>query len=609
MPVNETGTITLKLVAQDLMTGQVGKAIAGMDKMAQKGGIVGSVFQGMGQKLGQMLNPLGLITDGIGMVTDVLSESIKKAMDEQAGIERLGAALKANIPAWKGNTDAIEGVIAAREKLAFSDGEQRDALSLLVARTHDVTKALELEREAMDLARLRGMSLADAATVIGKVYSGNVAILQRYGIAVKKGSTAAEALASIQKQAAGQAETYANTAQGSFESLQIAIDDAEESIGTHLLPTMQKLAVFARDVVVPAINGIADTLAATGPILGVFADLVTGNLAQAEQDMVSAAEHAGQQVVVGLVNGMVVAKPRTTVSDLFNSILDQSKLFGKAYGAGQDIGKSIALGLSRTPEDLAKAMAPVAGIIDATWEDVTRKTKHGIKHGLKLTMHTELQDAKKQGELDAAAVRYAITHPFEGQDLENFYHRKLHAAMKRLKDAEHTGSLSAQAVALADVNKYQALLAQMVAGDKAVIDQLWAEIGKTGVIQGAISKLRDIVHGRSGDVGGSTVHPSGTGEHPAHKNPHPGVGGNARGGVATGWRWVGEEGRELVNFGSPSAVIPHGASEKASGGSVTVHLHYSPQMSTASPREAQQMAEAFLPHMRRAMERNGLAVG
>ena len=41
-------TITLKLVAQDLATGNISKAIGKIDTLAKRGGIAGSVFQGIG---------------------------------------------------------------------------------------------------------------------------------------------------------------------------------------------------------------------------------------------------------------------------------------------------------------------------------------------------------------------------------------------------------------------------------------------------------------------------------------------------------------------------------------------------------------------------------
>ena len=95
------------------------------------------------------------------------------------------------------------------------------SLAKLVSVTKDATEALELQRIAMDLARLRGMDLATASDLIGKVYGGNVGILSRYGIQLEKGTTATEALAEIQRRAAGQAAAYADTTQGKLVRAQI----------------------------------------------------------------------------------------------------------------------------------------------------------------------------------------------------------------------------------------------------------------------------------------------------------------------------------------------------------------------------------------------------
>ena len=69
-------TITLKLVAQDLASGNISKAIGNIDRLAQRGGIAGSIFQGVGLSIGQMLNPLSLMTRGFGMVTDTRGDAV-----------------------------------------------------------------------------------------------------------------------------------------------------------------------------------------------------------------------------------------------------------------------------------------------------------------------------------------------------------------------------------------------------------------------------------------------------------------------------------------------------------------------------------------------------
>jgi hypothetical protein len=257
-------TITLKLIATDLASGNISKAIGSLDKMAQRGGLLGSVMQGVGIQFGMMLNPVALVARGIGMVTDVMGDAVRAAMEEEAGIAQLTRSIEENSEGWDGNIDRVEEVISAREKLAFSDGEQRDSLRQLVAVTKDVDKALALQAQAMDLARLRGMSLVDAGTLVGKVYAGNVGILSRYGIQLAKGTTATEALAEIQRRAQGQAEAYANTTQGKLVRAQIALENAMERLGMTLTPVVGQMAELAAEHIPNIVEGIGELVQEIG---------------------------------------------------------------------------------------------------------------------------------------------------------------------------------------------------------------------------------------------------------------------------------------------------------------------------------------------------------
>ena len=242
-------TITLRLVAQDLMSGNVSKAISGLDAMAKQGGLVGSVLQGVGQKFGQMLNPVGLATDAFGAVTDIISDTTKAFREDALSQEQLRAALEANIPAWDGNTAAIEDVIAARMKLGFSDDQQRSSLAQLVAMTKDYKAALDIERTAMDLARLKSISLEDASTALGKAYTGSATALGRMGIKLAAGTKGVEALAAVQERVAGQAEAYAKTSTGAMEALDVKVGELKEKLGGFLEGPADLFVGWASNVV------------------------------------------------------------------------------------------------------------------------------------------------------------------------------------------------------------------------------------------------------------------------------------------------------------------------------------------------------------------------
>ena len=192
----------------------------------------------------------------------------KAAAEEDASIARLNAAISANTTLTDDQTKQMDAAIEARQNLAFSDDSLRDSLARLVPRTKDVSKAIELQAIAMDFARLRGIDLSTASDLVGKVFSGNTSILSRYGFTVEKGTTATQALAMIQKAAAGQAEAYGQTTQGALESIQIAIDNTVEDIGRVVLPILAEVLTTFRDEIMPRVKefGIAFAAAFTQAI-------------------------------------------------------------------------------------------------------------------------------------------------------------------------------------------------------------------------------------------------------------------------------------------------------------------------------------------------------
>lgn len=197
---------------------------------------------------------LGALQQAASSVGEVLGEANKAYAEEEASVSKLGTSLRANIPAWTGNTDAIESVIKSQMRLGFSDEEQRNSLALLVAATHDVAKAQQIQAVAMDLARFKGISLADATDALTKVEAGSFRILKSLGIELKKGATQTDALAAVEGVAAGQAEDYAKTNEGKLLVSQVKVNEAMERFGKVTLP----LTVKATEVGADAVSNLAE---------------------------------------------------------------------------------------------------------------------------------------------------------------------------------------------------------------------------------------------------------------------------------------------------------------------------------------------------------------
>lgn len=264
MASNTDATITLSIVAKDLASGNISKAVSGLDQLAKKGGLAGSMVQGMGMQFGMMVNPVMLAGQAIGAVTDFLAEGVSSAIAEEKSLASLDTALENNVKGWDGNRDAIDKAIESRMELGFEDDALRASFAKLVTASGDVNKSLSDQQLAMDIARGTGKDLATATDIVTKANMGNVGALRRMGIELQKGATKTEILAELQKRYGGQAEAYAETTAGAMEVAQIAIGEAAEDIGKELLPVVKDLATFISGTLAPAISGTVKLLSDLG---------------------------------------------------------------------------------------------------------------------------------------------------------------------------------------------------------------------------------------------------------------------------------------------------------------------------------------------------------
>jgi hypothetical protein len=228
-------TVRILITAKDEISGQ-------LDKIRDKATLLSKTDIGKGMAQGAGIAAFGMLKSAAFGALDAVVEfgkgSIRAAMDEEKSVARLNATLKANVSSWDGTTDAIEKRIAASVRLGFTDDDLRDSFNVLVAATKDVNQAFAIQRTAMDLARFKGISLADASSALVKVEAGQYRMLKSLGIELKEGATQTEALAAVQKLAAGQTEAYTKTLAGQVDVLSAKMSDLQDRIGAGLTPAL-----------------------------------------------------------------------------------------------------------------------------------------------------------------------------------------------------------------------------------------------------------------------------------------------------------------------------------------------------------------------------------
>lgn len=219
---------------------------------------------GLGHTAGTVLKA-GMLAGaaGIGVAAFAGLKFVQQAVEEEAGIRRLAAAVDASGGSWAKQGPLIEKVIQDRQRLAFSDDELRSSLSLLTAITGDSDEALRRQAVAMDFARGANIDLGTASKLLGKVTDETVNVLGRYGIRVKEGADATDVLALVQQKFSGQSQAFADSAAGKWAQFKIQMDNLAETIGAALLPVVTSLggllASFAEKAI-PKVEQLVKTV-------------------------------------------------------------------------------------------------------------------------------------------------------------------------------------------------------------------------------------------------------------------------------------------------------------------------------------------------------------
>lgn len=505
----------------------------------------------------------GTATAAIGKTVDFLGDAAKAAMADEASVVRLNASLKANVEGWNGNTDAIEANIKSKQRLGFDDETLRDSLTVLTGATHDVAEAQKIMATAMDLARYKNIDLRTASEALIKVEGGHYRSLAQLGIKMAKNATSAEALAAVQKVAAGQAEAWAETAEGAMTSMNITMDEMVESIGTRLLPHLKNAAELMDNLLTggrsggaiqtfieqrraveestDAVQGMLDALTVF-TILTDESRVIAGQYATNLMDLGKAADQTAQDVHdlwKFFVDGGATAEQANRWVETF---LINLRDLGKAASVSEDL-------LTSSFNSMGESIGPGSEFAVAA-----RGTPRLMTHAV-----VGMRDAIKEGKAGIIEqmrdLAWQTKHPWEQKNYESWLRQKQRQALKRMQAAIAAGKPAV-------VEQYR----QMVADIQAELSGLPGYAA--GIAADAISSLAavgtyttQVFNETNPDAGKpkkkwKPKKNKGNGGGGAHQPP---TGTKALGGAvdAGGTYLVGENGPELLHMGGGGSVTPN----------------------------------------------------
>lgn len=171
-------------------------------------------------------------------------DAVKAAAEDAAAQDKLAGVLQRTTHAHAGALASVDDFITKMSmERAIADDQLRPALAKLALGTGDLAKAQEGLALATDIAAATGKPLEAVSTALSKAYAGQYSALGKLDptmkTLVKNGADSEEIFAKLTDRFGGAASDAANTAEGRFKSLGIALDETKESVGAALMPAIE----------------------------------------------------------------------------------------------------------------------------------------------------------------------------------------------------------------------------------------------------------------------------------------------------------------------------------------------------------------------------------
>jgi hypothetical protein len=219
------------------------------DKVTKAGKMIGAAFVAAAAAAGAYAIKIGI-------------DGVKAAIADEKAQTQLARALEAATGATDAQVKATEAAILQMSLASgVADDDLRPALQRIAISTGSLTKAQDLLSVALDVSTATGKPLETVANALSKAYDGNSASLGKLGVGLSAAELKTMSFNQVQSKltdlfggaAAANAETYS----GRIARMQVAFDEAKETIGFALLPILEKLMRFINQNALPIINAFS----------------------------------------------------------------------------------------------------------------------------------------------------------------------------------------------------------------------------------------------------------------------------------------------------------------------------------------------------------------
>ena len=307
----------------------------------------------------------------------------KAAMEDQKSSAELARQLKVSTKATDAQVDSIEDMIGKMTlATGVADTDLRNALGTLARGMGSAELAQQNLNLALDISAATGKDLTTVSEALSKAYNGQTTALAKLDPSmrglVKEGANFQELGAIMAETFGGAATEAANTAEGRFKRMGVAIGEAQESIGAALIPVIEKLLPFLEKVST-WIGENTELVVGLGLAFGgIAAAVVLANTAMKAWTIATTAATVAQKAFNLAMAANPVVLATAAIVAIGAAIVIAYKKFEPFKKIVDSIGKALAAAFTGTVDAIKTAVNAYMGIYKGIFNAIAKAWNNTI---------------------------------------------------------------------------------------------------------------------------------------------------------------------------------------------------------------------------------------
>ena len=334
--------------------------LADVDQLKKSLNTGSNEVESFGSKIGDFGKKAGLAFAAAGVAAaayagKLLIDGVKSAIADEAAQTKLATTLENVTGATNAQIKAVEAQILKTSLLTGkTDDELRPSFDRLLRSTKDVTRAQELQALALDISAGSGKSLEAVSNALAKSAEGQNTALGKLGVGISAAELKTMSFEQITAKLAGtfenQASKQADTFEGKMLRLNVAFDEAKETVGSYVLDALTPLLNGFVNKGIPAITDFANKLGQTlGPAFAAIFKVIRDDLLPI---LTTWWRFLSEEIIpaIGSVVGPILAGLKTAFDKIKTALSENSAELQPFYD-----------GLAKVWDFIKKYLAPLLG--------------------------------------------------------------------------------------------------------------------------------------------------------------------------------------------------------------------------------------------------------